>query len=262
MNTYAEFHRFQLTQEKRFQPRILSIFKRQNRDVLAYVRAHGVAATLTALDAIIRPEPIRDELEYLYKSVGTLAAISMNGIIRSWDQKKAGGLSAAFGRALNWGRLIQGIFQLFGAEKVTSIDDTTKEFIKRQLQRAEDDQLTYKELSDNLLSSDIPLNRSRLIARTETVGATGIGRQQAAKESKVLMVKVWSNSGDRRVRETHEDAPRGVGGESVGLDEPFSNGLQQPGDPSGAASQVCNCRCVLLYYPVRDATGALVRVAA
>lgn len=261
MNSYAEFHRFQLTQEKRFQPRILAIFNRQSKQVLSHVKQNGIAATLTILDTIIRPDPIRDELEYLYKSVGSLAAISMNGTIRSWEGRKAGGLSAAFGRALNWGRIVQGIFQLFGAEKVQKIDDTTKEFIRRELIRAEQDQLTYKELSDNLLTSDIPLNRSRLIARTETVGATGIGRQSAAKESRILMVKVWSNSGDKRVRETHEDAPRGVGGESVGLDEPFSNGLQQPGDPTGEAKEVCNCRCVALYQPVRDAQGRLVRVA-
>ena len=44
---------------------------------------------------------------------------------------------------------------------------------------------------------------------------------------------------DDRVRDEHLDAPAGVGGEKRRIDEPFSNGLQEPSEP--------NCRCTLLY---------------
>ena len=37
-----------------------------------------------------------------------------------------------------------------------------------------------------------------------------------------------------------------VDGEIRALDEKFSNGLMYPGDPSGSAAEVINCRCVLL----------------
>ena len=39
---------------------------------------------------------------------------------------------------------------------------------------------------------------------------------------------------------------RQVDGEIRELDEEFSNGLQFPGDPHGAAEEVCGCRCALL----------------
>jgi hypothetical protein len=34
-----------------------------------------------------------------------------------------------------------------------------------------------------------------------------------------------------------------VDGDEVPFDRPFSNGLMFPGDPSGSAENVINCRC-------------------
>lgn len=260
MNTYKEFNTFQLKQEKRFQPRIHTIFKAQNKTVLNYARVHGVHQTIGALDILVRPEPMAKELGYLYRSVGALSAIAMNGVIRGWIGKKAGGLSAAFGRALNWGQRIIDLFHLFGAKKVKAITNTTKDFLRRKLQEAEQNNLTYNELVDSIQQSDVPLVRSRVIARTETVAASNMGRMNAANESGILMEKQWQNSGDKRVREKHQDYPEGVGGERVPLNEPFSNGMQHPGDPNADADEVCNCRCVLLMHPMRDANGFVIRV--
>lgn len=39
---------------------------------------------------------------------------------------------------------------------------------------------------------------------------------------------------------------RKVDGEIREIDEKFSNGLMFPGDPSGGAAEVVNCRCSLL----------------
>jgi hypothetical protein len=33
----------------------------------------------------------------------------------------------------------------------------------------------------------------------------------------------------------------------IGINEPFTNGLMYPLDPTGAADEVINCRCVLAY---------------
>jgi HK97 family phage portal protein len=83
---------------------------------------------------------------------------------------------------------------------------------------------------------EFPSYRSELIARTEATAANNQGMIEAFKQSEVATGKEWINAGDSRVRDEHQDGI-GVGGEIVGLDAAFSNGLQFPQEP--------NCRCVL-----------------
>lgn len=64
----------------------------------------------------------------------------------------------------------------------------------------------------------------------------------AARERGADVVKQWDATMDANTRESHQM----VDGEIRALDEKFSNGLMYPGDPSGSAAEVINCRCVLL----------------
>lgn len=66
--------------------------------------------------------------------------------------------------------------------------------------------------------------------------------QHKAKEKGADILKQWDATMDGKTRPSH----RRVDGEFRELDEPFSNGLQYPGDPSGTAKEVVNCRCALL----------------
>lgn len=63
--------------------------------------------------------------------------------------------------------------------------------------------------------------------------------QYAAKAKGADIVKQWDAVLDGRTRDSH----RRVDGEIRELDEKFSNGLMFPGDPSGSAAEVINCRC-------------------
>lgn len=83
---------------------------------------------------------------------------------------------------------------------------------------------------------DFPVYRSDLIARTEATASTNQGMIEGYRQSDVVTGKEWINAGDTRVREEHQDGV-GVGGEIIGLDEKFSNGLAFPNEP--------NCRCVV-----------------
>lgn len=64
----------------------------------------------------------------------------------------------------------------------------------------------------------------------------------AARERGADVVKQWDATMDANTRESHQM----VDGEIRELDEKFSNGLMYPGDPSGNAAEVINCRCILL----------------
>ena len=52
--------------------------------------------------------------------------------------------------------------------------------------------------------------------------------------------KVWRTTSSKP-RKTHAR----MNGETVALDEKFSNGLMWPGDPEGDANEVAECRCSL-----------------
>ncbi len=81
--------------------------------------------------------------------------------------------------------------------------------------------------------------RALLIARTEatriTNGAPTEALEAVGRDRGTKFVKTWVTAGDDRVREEHVE----LDGETRGIDEEFSNGLQFPGEP--------NCRCILTY---------------
>lgn len=91
----------------------------------------------------------------------------------------------------------------------------------------------------------IGYNKSVRIARTEghrIQTTAAMDAMEQAKDRGADVVKQWDATLDGKTRESHV----AVDGEIRELDEPFSNGLQYPGDPAGGAAEVVFCRCALL----------------
>jgi len=92
-------------------------------------------------------------------------------------------------------------------------------------------------------------NRAQVIARTETIGAYNGGHLAAWAARDELTGattdKVWLATIDSRTRDSHFRAD----GQRVRMDRPFRVGgflLMHPGDPTGPASEVIQCRCTML----------------
>lgn len=86
---------------------------------------------------------------------------------------------------------------------------------------------------------------AKRIARTEghrIQCQAGMDACYKAKDMGADVVKQWDSTLDAKTRESHAQ----VDGEIKEVDEKFSNGLMFPGDPSGGAAEVVNCRCALL----------------
>ena len=82
-------------------------------------------------------------------------------------------------------------------------------------------------------------------ARTMATEAENAGRLASMEEAEEMGLeyeKTWMSTHDERTRESHVL----MDGETVPLDEPFSNGLMYPADPSGAPEEVYNCRCSMV----------------
>jgi len=83
-------------------------------------------------------------------------------------------------------------------------------------------------------------------ARTAMTGAQNSGRVEMLHKATGMGIKVkktWLATLDSRTRDSHQK----LDGETVGVDDKFSNGLMYPGDPNGAGAEVWNCRCTLIY---------------
>ncbi len=124
--------------------------------------------------------------------------------------------------------------------------DELKKLVKSEISRGISQAYSYEKIARNVRNATtIGFNRSMRIARTEghriTQKAT-LNAQHKAKDAGADIVKQWDSTLDTRTRDSHV----AIDGEIRGLDEKFSNGLRYPGDPAGAASEVVNCRCVLL----------------
>lgn len=97
--------------------------------------------------------------------------------------------------------------------------------------------------------ADMDYRAAMRTARTAMTSAQNAGRVDAYRRAEGMGIHVrkqWLATLDGRTRHSH----RSLDGEVVGMEEGFSNGLDYPGDPSGAGSEVYNCRCTLV--PVVD----------
>ena len=100
-----------------------------------------------------------------------------------------------------------------------------------------------KRISDKLASSN--KNKMKTFARTAMTGAQNSGRQMQLENAQKLGIelqKEWMATLDAHTRDSH----KGLDGEQVDVDKPFTNGLMYPGDPDGDAAEIYNCRCTMV----------------
>ena len=142
------------------------------------------------------------------------------------------------------------------ALKVTQIAGTTEsqaiDIIRSALNDAIEEGLseiqTGRLIQSRINESGAQLSRlrGRMISRTESHGSSNASTQMAAKSTRLPLKKEWISAMSERTRENHMIA----NGQSIDIDQPFSVGadlLMQPGDPSGSAEEVINCRCAVGY---------------
>ena len=124
--------------------------------------------------------------------------------------------------------------------------DLLKKKITAQVSRGISTGMSYSSVAKQLSNyTRIGYNKAVRIARTEghRIQTTAtMDAMEVAKDRGADVVKQWDATLDGNTRDSH----RAVDGEIRELDKAFSNGLMYPGDPSGGAAEVVNCRCALL----------------
>jgi HK97 family phage portal protein len=84
-------------------------------------------------------------------------------------------------------------------------------------------------------------SRAAQIGRTKVGTAANFGAHEAARQSGYGQ-KTWTVNSEKP-RDSHAE----IDGETVSLDDTFSNGMQYPCDPAGGADDVAGCTCTLTY---------------
>lgn len=166
--------------------------------------------------------------------IGTMYDIAKQGvpIIAPIDQ------AAAVKAILTDSKIVEGYYSHLGVNYAK-----LKKTITQEISRGIASGLPYGDIARNINNvSSSGLYNAKRIARTEghrIQQTSSRDAQYAAKKKGCDVVKQWDASLDGRTRDSHAR----VDGEIRELDEKFSNGLMFPGDPSGSAAEVINCRC-------------------
>lgn len=145
------------------------------------------------------------------------------------------------------------------AKRVSKVSDTTREMIRRQVERAARQNMPPRQLGDEIakaLGGEVSRSRAMRIARTELHQAATWGQLSEAlrfqRERGQAFVKVWRATRDARTRHAHRLAD----GQARPINEAFTVGgaqLMRPGDPTAPPSQTVNCRCTQTIVPAKAA---------
>lgn len=137
-----------------------------------------------------------------------------------------------------------------GARRIKGIEDATRRNIAEIIANGFTNGRSQAELADAIMvEMNTTKARANLIARQETTTAIATGEfdMMCAAGAKT---KTWRHTPQENPRDGSHGQPNHVAldGETVAINERFSNGLRFPRDPEdGRAEEVINCRCYLTY---------------
>lgn len=155
--------------------------------------------------------------------------------------------------------LVEGVLRQLG-QHITNVSETTRDQIMTALNEAWTDGLSIPDAA-RLIRKRAAMSQARAetIARTELLAAVNGGSLASARLTGVVSHKEWvatmHGRNASRTRPTH----RAAHGQERPVASPFHVGgfdLDWPGDPSGPAQEVINCRCTLTYRTVKAERGA------
>lgn len=246
----TEWKRTLLAIEKRYAPRVKRALRQQIKMVSDDIRAGGVEFAQRRLSSLQFSLPMAEAINSMHRSVGVMMAKrTYNSLEKAPIVQKY-----TLGQAAQWLADIIEFFRMYLLDSITTIDNTTREWIRRQLQEGFENGWSSDDIVRAINSEKYLGHRAEVIVRTESVRAANFGVKKGAEAYEFETEKEWVAIRDDRTRHSHRVVDR----QTREIDEPFSNGLDFPGDPEGSAADVVNCRCAMVINVKRDGNGRLI----
>jgi hypothetical protein len=207
------------------------------------------------VQGMLNDKVVKDQLISIWSEVGGKYA---NDTERTLKFQKSGKpeMELKEDRRKYWNERSIEILNRSVTKKVTAILDTETEAINRVIDQvieqisteglgiAQGRKLLRESLQGETMTT-IENWQAQRIAMTEVGMAANSGSFAAAQENSEGVKKEWMFiPGLKTFRENHQQF------ESLGpveMDYAFMDGLQYPGDPEGAAEEVINCYCSIVY---------------
>jgi len=249
-------HGYEQTQYRNFK----NALDTQIKPVIDFVRLHGVINLRMSITVLVSKQPIQGAYLRCYENVGvehaSWAYKQIDKIVKGNKEQK-GHPTSFFSEY--WRKLMRLFYETDGGTRITQVTDTTRDNIMSLLDDAEEQGMTTSQQADyimtNLNDPDFNRDRALRIARTESTTAANRGAMLGGESSDYETGKIWIPILDMNTRPDHAAM---AGCEPIGMQETFAVGDSQmsyPGDPSGSAREVVNCRCSLAIVPLADDRG-------
>jgi uncharacterized protein with gpF-like domain len=234
---------------KGFEKGLTKVVKRAlNKSVARVLAASKI--TVANLESFVDEKPIQELYLQIYKTVAYRFALEIFNELTGRAKKFADYRVKEIPGPDEFESFFQRYLQEYAlaetALRITSITNTTREFVKKTVAEALAGGYSVEKTSQILRSQWQALTESRavLIARTEIMTASNAGALVGAGATGLPLKKIWMATRDKRTREAHISAE----GQKRDLDEPYNIAgqlLMHPGDSSlGAdASNTIQCRC-------------------
>lgn len=238
--------------ERRYEKQIYTALKKQLQPYLDAIKQ--APGNINQFD-LITPAPLADVLENLYVTAGVAYADAMYSAIQPPSKATKEQLRAGW----------RDFMRRFAVTNLTGllldINRTSVTIIERIVTAGLQEGLGILEIAKSIEERVIKIftDRSKLIARTEMVKATNTAAMQSASTSDFMYEKKWIPASDQRTRPDHLAM---LDSDWIPFDAKFSVGgveMDRPGDASAPASQVCNCRCKVVFRLMRDVDGLPIR---
>lgn len=261
-----EFARRLEVAEKRQRGKIQEALGNQISSFIEWIQQNGLAGASGQVDQLITFGPLVSPIRKLWITEGVIEANYRYRALRKVVKKRTMGYSQ------EWTNYIMAYLNQDLLNRATlPITNTTKDIVRQILEQGVKEgwgvEETVRRIQER--TGELSRIRSRMITRTEVVGAKNLGAMMGAASTGIVYDKVWMTAKDRRVRP--QDGKGGVNhhaanhmileGQKRAMHEEFSNGLLQPGDKTQGteAGEVINCRCTVRFEAKRDSRGRILR---
>lgn len=150
-----------------------------------------------------------------------------------------------------------------GAEHVKEITNTTRKLVNKALADSIENKETIKQAAKRINNYtlgglDGRINRrarALLIARTETLMATGKAQYTQMLGFDIEVEKRWIHDHPKVPRDSHVQVANETKKKPIGRDDYFLVGgkkMRYAGDRLGGIENIANCRCSTVYLPKED----------
>lgn len=139
-------------------------------------------------------------------------------------------------------------------QKVSKITEHTRKIIKETIEQGIAANRTKQQIAKEIFDKtggNIAKKRALVIARTETTFISSKTAEINIQDSPFKMLKTWIPVSDMRTRPDHLAM---FSHKAIPKEELFNVGgvlMKYPGDYAGGAANCCNCRCAIVYTPVK-----------